>query len=360
MYHFFFANSVAAVSAWGVSFVLMPLIIAHARKHGWYDHQSNRKIHVGQVPRIGGLAIYIAFMASFTILLIAWPGINLTEAETRPLKILALLTSLSLVHFAGLYDDFKSLRPLIKLIAQVVAALVIVGSGHYFSTVYLPFVGNPVELGPSGPALTVFWLVGISNALNLMDGMDALAGGISLIAAVCFGIAGTVMGFYITGIASFALAGAVVGFLYFNMPPARIFMGDSGSLFLGILLGALPLFEPELARSLAALPMIATLLMIPIFDTLAAIIRRLVSGKPIHAPDKHHLHHKLLAYKLRVRQVLLIIGGTNLLIGACVIFYAMNPGRLSILLIQSVWLVVAAGFLLLDRLYHKRFNTGNK
>lgn len=284
-----------------LSLFLTPLAIAIARRRGWFDDSNDpRKIHTGQIPRLGGPAMSISFLASLVVLQLS--------AGTRPeTRLLVPMAGGLVLHLVGLFDDFRDLRARLKLFAQLIVAIATVAAGYSFSLLPLPFFAEPLQLGIWGKLLTVIWITGIANAVNMIDGMDGLAGGISLIAAASFGAMQLSLGHVEAAAAAFALAGAITGFLFFNFPTARIFMGDSGSLFLGYVLAILPLLgssgEPEGIGLLSA----ATILAVPIFDVFAAIIRRQRRGEHVMAPDREHLHHKLMDFGLDARQILALV-----------------------------------------------------
>jgi UDP-GlcNAc:undecaprenyl-phosphate GlcNAc-1-phosphate transferase len=208
----------------------------------------------------------------------------------------------------------------------------------------IPYLGV-IRLGVFGYPLTVLWIVSISNAINLIDGMDGLAGGISAFAALSMGIIAVLQGSAVTASLCFALLGALIGFLVFNFPPARIFMGDSGSLLLGFCLATFPLAGGiSRASAFGTLLVPITLLTVPILDTVTAILRRLRKGKSIIAPDKEHIHHRLLEMGLSERQILGVLYGFSAYLSAVAITSVVLPREVNVYLILVVWLGSLLGY----------------
>ena len=344
------------LAAAGLSFVfniiLTPVILHYSHKFKWYDRHDNRKIHTGSIPRLGGVGIFLAFLAGALILLSA--VFELFSPERLPWTVrnfIPVFLGMIVVHVAGLIDDFTSMRASLKFALQILAGLIVTAGGFTVRELVIPFTAVSVPLGVLAVPATVLWIVALSNAINFFDGMDGLAGGVSTIAAVFLGISAIIQGQYGSAILSFALFGALMGFLTFNFPPARIFMGDSGALFLGFILAVIPLIGPvRTITTYDILPAI-TLLMIPILDTVAAILRRIKARRPIAAPDREHLHHKLLDFKLGTRKILYIVYGVTALLGITAIVWTADTSsavRLAVML--GVWIACIAAFLVLDRL----------
>ncbi|MEI6873638.1 MAG: MraY family glycosyltransferase [Spirochaetota bacterium] len=309
------------------SILLTPIVMAVAHRKKWFDDANDpRKIHNGTIPRLGGIAIFLAFLASLG---------TAAVAGTLPMegRSIALLAGAAVIFGIGLVDDFRNLRARFKFGVQLLAAVGVAAAGYRFE--YLPLPGGLLALGAFSWVLTIVWIVGISNGINMIDGMDGLAGGISLIATASMGILCLALGETIPSIIAFGLAAAIVGFLFYNLPPARIFMGDSGSLFLGFCLAVLPLLYGEAhPRELSVLAA-GTILGVPIFDVFAAILRRRRRGQAVMEPDREHLHHKLLWFGLDTRHILAIVYTTSLGLGVAAIAAAgfSDVGSLFILLL---------------------------
>jgi UDP-GlcNAc:undecaprenyl-phosphate GlcNAc-1-phosphate transferase len=298
-----------------LSLIAVALILRLSHKNSWYDHINERKIHTGDIPRLGG----IGFASSFIVFALV---INFSTAESGfGLRFLPCLTALILILATGIYDDFKSLAPRYKLLIQIIAALCVIVSGYTFR--YTVYFDSPLPLGPGivRYAVTFLWIVGLTNAINFIDGVDGLAGGISLLTALGFAlifISSTDAKF--TMLICLCLAFSLLGFLAFNapFPKAKIFMGDGGSQFLGFTLALIPLIgRGDRVTTLPFLNAVA-LLSIPIFDTFSAIWRRIRDGRRIDSPDRAHIHHKLMSMGLCVRGVDALLFGVQILVGILV------------------------------------------
>lgn len=287
-----------------LNLTLTPLIVRTAHRRRWFDAIDDRKIHTRATPRLGGVGFALASILAASAGLVAAPV--LLEQVRGPLLILSGLVG---IHILGLVDDFRNLHAAVKFAGQLLFALLI-AIGAPMESVELG--QSAVHVGPAAIPLTVVWLVGLGNAVNLLDGMDGLAGGTSAIASLVFGMISLASGDPASAIWGFCLFAALVGFLVFNLPRARIFMGDSGSLFLGYALGVLPLLRTG-ASSQA--PLLLLLVLLPVLDTLFAIIRRVAAGKPIHQPDRAHFHHRLLDRGMSTWGVLGVAYGLDALLG---------------------------------------------
>ncbi|MFW5827536.1 MAG: glycosyltransferase family 4 protein [Alkalispirochaeta sp.] len=322
-----------------VNVLLTPLILRLAHRFEWYDHINDRKIHTESTPRLGGVGIFVSFVAASVVGVTIIVGASGT-APWSMRSVGFILGGLALVHGLGLYDDFVNLRAPLKFLVQLAAGSMVALSGALLRVLDLPWVG-PVQL-PLWAAfgLTILWVVSISNAVNLIDGADGLAGGVALIAALFMGIIALGQGSLVSAILSFAVAGSLAGFLVFNLPPARIFMGDSGSLSLGYILAVLPLLglqrgEPGL-MAVAPFPVL-TLLYIPIVDTLLAILRRLRRGLPVHSADREHIHHRLIDRGVGGRRLLAVIYGTMVVFGFVATAWYEIPQGAAAILTFAVW-----------------------
>lgn len=296
-----------------VGLVMTRAAKALALRFGIVDKPGARRVHKGVVPRMGGLGIYCGFVAGSLVYIISHPNLALAGES------LGLLLAASMVFLTGLVDDARSIRPTTKLAGQLAAALVFVSFGGYVKFFSNPFGGDILYLDYWGIPVTVLWLVGISNAVNLIDGLDGLAGGVSIISACTLGVVSLSHGYYMPAALLFVLAASTLGFLRYNFSPASIFMGDSGSLTLGFVLGAIAIMGFAKGATMIALVIPVLILAIPIMDTFFAIIRRLLEHKPIMQPDKGHLHHRLLAMGLSHKQTVLIIYAVTMFMGCIAI-----------------------------------------
>lgn len=345
----------ASAGAFLISLALMPAIIYFAHRFRWYDERDHRKIHTEDTPRLGGVVIFLSFLiASIAALVLATTGGEIGQGSSVwqvIVKYLPLYVGLLLMHLLGLIDDFRNLRAIYKLIIQIAAATVVAAGSFHLTELTVPFLWLDVDLGMLAIPTTVFWIVAVSNAVNFIDGIDGLAGGVSAIAALYFAAVGLLLGDVVTTIVALALFGGLLGFLAFNLPPARIFMGDSGSLTLGFLLAVFPLIlQPAgaeaVAGSLNLLPAI-TILALPILDMGSAVLRRMRRGVPVFSPDREHIHHKLIDLNLGPWTILAVLYGTNLLLAVAAVAWYLLPvaAGMSVLLIAWTASVVMVGLL---------------
>jgi UDP-GlcNAc:undecaprenyl-phosphate GlcNAc-1-phosphate transferase len=284
--------AIAFILSASIASAIMPAIIAYASRKGLFDTIDPRKIHDGKIPRLGGIAIFLAYLLSVAVFALLARQVLVDYA--REARYWPILVGMFMVFFLGLVDDIKNIPALAKLAVQVLSAAIVVGFGFRFGPVSIPFWGGKLELGIWSWPLSLLWIVGVTNAMNLIDGLDGLAGGIAAIAAATFGLFYLARGSVSSAVLCFALAGACSGFLLFNWPKAKIFMGDAGSLFIGFSLSVLPLLEQSVEYTEIGLISSIVVLGIPILDTLAAMWRRTRGGIHFFAPDKGHIHHILL------------------------------------------------------------------
>jgi len=338
----------AVAGAFLLNLLILPLVLRLAHRHKWYDRPDSRKIHTGLIPRMGGPGLFLSFILASVLAALAVPW--LTGGRLLEPRLVALFGGMAIVHLVGLYDDFKSLRVIWKFLLELAAAAIITSGGFLIRSITLPYVGS-ISLGLAAYPLTIAWLVGIANAMNLIDGMDGLAGGIGAFAAAAMGAIALLQGSAQGAVLAFALLGALLAFLLFNFPPARIFMGDSGSLFLGLTLAALPL-AGGIPRSAAfgSLIVPVTLLTLPILDTATAILRRLRHRRSIISPDKQHIHHKLLAMGLSERQILTVIYGMCAYLAVVAVTSVVLPKEINVYLILVVWVGSLLGYWVLSYL----------
>ena len=286
-----------------VTYVITPAVKRLACRVGAMDNPNARKVHHGAVPRLGGLGIYIGFLASVLYSL--------------PLstEVVGLLMGSAVIIAVGVWDDICQIPAKVKLLGQVLAAVVLVACGVRVDWVLNPF-GDYIYLSAfiSVP-LTILWVVGFTNMVNLIDGLDGLAAGVSSIAAVSVALIAYQMGQWNSVAITVAMAGAAIGFLQYNFNPAKIFMGDTGSMFLGYTLAAVSIMGVMKTAATVALVVPVIALGLPIMDTALAIVRRKLSGVPIFAPDRGHLHHRLLDSGLSQKQVVLLMYAITAFLG---------------------------------------------
>ena len=284
------------ITATFISLIMTPFTKKIAYKLKAIDiPKDERRVHKKPIPLLGGLAIYVATIISIVIFL--------------PLDrtTFSIIIGGSIIVISGIIDDTRDLSPKMKLLFQILAAIVLVVGGIKIEFITNPFEGGLIYLKGLSIPLTIFWIVGITNTVNLIDGLDGLAAGVSLIASMSLFFVASRFEYIPIMIMSLVLSGSCLGFLPYNFNPAKIFMGDTGALFLGFMLAVLSIEGGMKSVATIAIVVPIIILGLPIFDTTFAIFRRLLNGRPIMEADKGHLHHKLLQRGLSQRQTVLIL-----------------------------------------------------
>lgn len=327
----FYESAFTLLSAFVIAYFSTPGVIRLAHRWGAIDQPDIRKVHQVAMPRMGGLAIFLSFILCMLFLVKA----------SGPFT--GIIIGASIIFMVGLLDDIYQLSPWVKLAGQIVASTIAI----YFG-VQIHFVNNPFDgilsLGYFSIPLTLLWIVGISNAINLIDGLDGLAAGVSGIAALTMGLVALIQGQAMVAMVAFMLVAATLGFLPYNFFPARTFMGDGGSNFLGFTLGCLAVVGVAKSTALISLVIPIVILGIPIFDTFFAIFRRIYKKTPIFLPDKDHLHHRLLAMGFKHPTTVLIIYAISSFFGltAIVLSWLNNPKAALILALLLLIMIFAA------------------
>jgi UDP-GlcNAc:undecaprenyl-phosphate/decaprenyl-phosphate GlcNAc-1-phosphate transferase len=271
-----------------------PFIIQFAKKFGFIDKPNVRKVHTHVMPRLGGLAIFLGVISGYLVTKMYEE--NITEISFSSLLIITL----------GILDDKYGLTPGIKLVSQIVAALIIVSSGLTIEFIQIPFMER-VFLHEWSYLVTILWIVGITNTINLIDGLDGLAAGITIIVLLTFALLAFTNGNMLIFTLCLILLGSTTSFLLYNFHPAKIFMGDTGALFLGFAISVISLLGLYKSVTFFSFVVPIIILGVPIFDTIFTIIRRIKNNHPIMAPDKEHLHHRLMAIGFSHRQTVIIM-----------------------------------------------------
>lgn len=294
-----------SISSLVLSLVLTPQVRNLAWVLGIVDQpDQQRKIHSSPIPRLGGVAIFAAIICAYALLLIVRFSSGRIVWGSLPVAM-QLLPAIAVVFGIGLIDDIISTRPWIKLTAETIAAILAWIGGVQIHVVN----GITVEGTIASFIVTVLWIVTCTNAINLIDGVDGLATGVGLFAAVTMLIAAFIEGNFAMALVVAPMAGALLGFLRYNFPPASIFLGDSGSLTLGFLLGCFGALWAEKSTTLFGLTAPLMVLAVPMLDVVLAVVRRLLRGQPIFAADDGHIHHKLLRRGLSPLHLVLVIYG---------------------------------------------------
>ncbi len=290
------------------SLILTPAVRSLAKKRGFVDRpDGGRKTHVGAVALGGGVAVLVAALvaATHTFAASTAAGLELLKDPGAEYGIYGLLGAAVFIFCVGLVDDYVGMRGRYKLVGQIIASSILMASGLVIHKV--AFLGPAFDLGPLAYPLTLFWLLGAINAINLIDGIDGLASSVGIVLCLTLATMSTSQGFYAEAIITLALAGALLGFLRYNIAPASIFLGDSGSMLVGLVIGAVSISAPMKQVTGVALSVPFAVLAIPILDSAAAILRRKLTGRSVFATDRGHLHHSLLVRGWSARQAVLFI-----------------------------------------------------
>lgn len=312
--------------AFFLSFASVPVVRILAFKIKAVDvPKDNRRMHKVPIPRMGGLSIFFGFLVSY-----------LCFTPVIEYKHLGILLGGIILVIVGIFDDRTPLRASVKLIFQIIAALIPISLGlriNFLTNINIFSPKALTMLGALSVPITILWIVGLTNALNLIDGLDGLAGGIASIASVCLLIVAIRFDNYPMAIAFASIAGSALGFLPYNINPAKIFMGDTGALFLGYVLATFSV--DGFFKSFTAINFIIpfVVLGLPIFDTGFAILRRMVKGQPIMAPDRSHLHHKLVDAGFSQKQAVGILCSISGLLSLTTIVFLSEGWRRALIML---------------------------
>ena len=315
--------AIAFLLAFIVAFMATPYTIKIAHKIGAVDvPKDERRMHKRAMPKFGGPAVILGFLVSVIYLLIVMSmegTISLFGTENYAMQLLGMFLGIIIISITCIIDDIKTIKPIVKLAGQVLAAIVAVAFGVRIDSVDFWFISTSELSEIISAIVTVVWIVGVTNAINLIDGLDGLASGISVISAISLLVIFVLNGSpTIAIILITALAGALVGFLPFNFSPAKTFIGDTGSNFLGYAISIIAILGVAKTYTVAVIILPLIVLGLPIFDTIWAIIRRLIKGKSIKAvfkADKGHLHHRIVAKGFSQKQAVLILYGISATFG---------------------------------------------
>ena len=309
-----------------ISFISTPIVRKFAIRIGAVDiPKDNRRVHKEPMPFLGGIAIFVAVAITVLIFL--------------PLdrSTIAILIGGTLIVISGILDDLRNFSPKKKMFFQLCAGIILILGGVKIDFITNPFSNSNtlVLLGWMSIPITLFWVVGITNTVNFIDGLDGLAAGVAMISSISLTLVARKFGYTEITILSAIVAGACLGFLPFNFNPAKIFMGDTGALFLGFILAAISI--EGIMKSVATIAIVAPVIIlgVPIFDTTFAICRRLLNGQSVAAADKGHLHHRLLDRGFTQKKSVLILYGISAIFGLFAVLIAKVNSR------QAVYLSVA-------------------
>jgi UDP-GlcNAc:undecaprenyl-phosphate GlcNAc-1-phosphate transferase len=309
-----------------LAFVLTRNVRNVAIAHGWVSNPSQeRHLHRDPLPRLGGVAIFLAFGISLLIAwLVSWryPQVSIAGSSKA---VWTLLPPACLVFLLGIYDDVRGAGPYLKFSVQALAGTMLFAGG-------LRILDLPVLFGTHdlpwwiGLPLTILWVLAITNAFNLIDGLDGLAAGSALFSTMVVFVVALLSGSSLVALLTIALAGAILGFLRFNFNPATIFLGDGGSLFIGFMLSALALQGAQKAPTIIAVAIPIVSFGLPILETALSVARRFISGRPVFTADREHIHHKLLQMGLSHRQVVIVLYAVSALFALLSLFLLWPTG----------------------------------
>lgn len=327
-----------------ISTFLVPIVKRIAFHINAIDYPNERKVHTKPMPRLGGLAIFLAFLSGYMLF-----AQELTQ-------MLGILIGGFVLLLIGIFDDIKPISSRYKLIGQIIASAIAVYYGEVILTEISAF-GLYIDFGFFSPFVTIFFFVAIINAINLIDGLDGLSGGVT---SIYFGTI-IVIGFILnktTGLdmmICLIMLGSILGYLVHNFPPAKIFMGDSGSMFIGYMISVVALLGFKNV-TLTSLIVPLLILAIPIIDTILAIFRRFIANKPIGIADKDHIHHQLLKMKFSTRKTVLIIYFINLAFSAVSVFYVVGNNKTAIMIYIGLMIILLLFVLKTSVLYEHSTN----
>src|SRR6266498_1087240 len=333
------------------SLTITPLVRRLCQRFNLLDIPvDGRRVHSKAVPRLGGVALFLSLLIALSTL----PFVDnlLTQAlRAHAAEIFVALMPASLVLVLGIYDDLHGTNATVKFVALGLIATLFYALGGRIDSISVPFVGSVHLPGPLSFLLTIFWLVGIANAFNLIDGMDGLASGAALFSSLVILAISFTQGRPLMIVVSLVLCGALTGFLRYNFNPASIFLGDSGSLFVGFTLAALSVLGTQKATTAVAVAIPILAFGLPVVDTSVSIARRFLSGKPIFQGDREHIHHMLLQRGWSQRRVALVLYGVSALFALLAMLFVNSGNGLTAVLLFVLGVVVV---LALGRLrYHE-------
>lgn len=327
-----------------VTWRLIPTVRKFALRVGWADQPNARRLNREPLPNAGGLAIYAGVIAALVLASLLRP----IELQNVLAQVLTILLGGSILVLVGFIDDQFGLPPSVRLWAQILTALLLVANGISINVMF----GTPIDSLLS-MSLTVLWVVGITNAINLMDGMDGLAGGISFITAMSLlGVAAQFNNRAAAILVLAALAGAALGFLRHNFHPSRIIMGDAGAYFFGYVLAATSILGRLQQNTVYALIPTVLFLLLPVLDTTQVFVRRLLAGNnPLSTPGKDHLHHRLLAWGLSQRHAAFTLWSITLVFN--LLAMRIQGMSLAVMLATASSIIILLGFTIWQRIHQQ-------
>lgn len=337
---------IAFIIALAVAYITTPSVIKLAGRVGAIDiPKDERRVHKVPTPRLGGIAIFSGFLVALVYTI--WANNIILDKETL-VKMIGIVVGASIMIVTGFVDDIKPISAKKKFLIQTLAAIIVIYCGIkvevltnpiYFITKQVPYI----NLGWWAYPITLVWIVGVTNAINLIDGLDGLAAGVSTISSLTLFAVAIFTKQPTIAVLALALTGATLGFLPYNFNPAKIFMGDSGSLFLGYMLAVISVMG--VFKSAAALSILVPVFAIgiPIFDTFFAMIRRVLNGKSITEADKGHLHHRLMDAGLSQKQAVLALYFVSAVLGFSAVALVEATIKVAITLVCLIFVLATLG-----------------
>lgn len=319
-----------------------------ARRLAWrvnaIDYPDGRRVNTKPIPRLGGAAVFFGLVLPLGVIVV----INLIDPDllhirglNKDINYYGVGAAMVIMFAVGLFDDIYQIKPLVKFLGQIAAAIVACASGVLFSHFLNPFGPGTIDIGWLSGPVTVFYLVAFANIINLIDGLDGLASGIVAICAAAMFFLSFTRGGMDAAIVAAALVGVCLGFLIFNFYPAKVFLGDSGALVLGFSLGLVSLFGVVRATALVSLLIPVVIAGIPVIDTFTTIVRRLRSGKSVFKPDNEHIHHRIIKLGFSQRRTVLIIYGISIVLSILAILIAQDHSPMRLVCIIVLIIIVA-------------------
>lgn len=325
------------------SLVLTPLVRRLSVRLGWFDTpRDDRRVHAANTPRIGGLAIVISVLIALSIL----PLVNnlvTQELLNERWKLIAVLVPALFVLLVGLYDDIRGANATVKFIGLGMAGTIFFFMGGRVENLSLPFLDSIHLPAVASYLATIFWVVAVTNAFNLIDGVDGLAAGAGLFSSLVVLVVSLMLGHPHVTVIALVLSGALIGFLRYNFNPASIFLGDSGSLFVGFTLAAISLQGAQKASTAVAIAIPLMAFGLPVVDTAFSIVRRFISRKPIFQGDREHIHHMLLARGWSQRRVVFVLYAVCAALGLASLLFVNETSRLTGLILLVVGSAIVLG-----------------
>ncbi len=330
------AHILGTIIAYLLGIFIVPLVMYYSKKKHLIDKPNARKIHHGQISRLGGIAIWVSIMLTFGSLI-------LLSYYPKGQGLSGIIVGGSLMFLMGLVDDIFCLGAKFKLFIQIAIATIVILLGVRIETLYIPWCQCPLDLGLMTYPITLLWIVGITNAVNFIDGIDGLAGSIVSICALAIGIVSLVLepNCQINALMAFILMGAMCAFLTFNYNPAKIFMGDSGALYSGFMLATLSItgiVKPSLGGYTMYLPIL--ILAVPLMDIAYSSIRRIMKGSSPFVADAEHIHHKLLHAGYSQDKLVLLLAGFSMVCALLSIIVVSTKSKFIIIALSLIGVLI--------------------